>query len=178
MDSHHPNPQFFSDSLYCEEEHWDNVELLMHTTANCLTKCQGESSNSDPSSFVELWEVDELSSLLHKEQGNELHDAAGLEQNPSLAEARCEAVEWMLKVVDYYSFSALTAVLAVNYLDRFLHSFRSHTEKPWMTHLAAVSCLSLAAKVEETQVPLLLDLQVYLYVIKIQSLKKKIIARW
>ncbi|KAL8030012.1 hypothetical protein ABFX02_14G259900 [Erythranthe guttata] len=161
MDSHHHTPQFFSDSLYCEEEHWDNVELLMHTTANCLTKCQGESStNSDPSLFVELWEVDELSSLLHKEQGNELHDAGGLEQNPSLAEARCEAVEWMLKVVGYYSFSALTAVLAVNYLDRFLHSFRSHREKPWMIHLAAVSCLSLAAKVEETQVPLLLDLQV------------------
>ncbi|KAJ6340551.1 hypothetical protein OIU77_008337 [Salix suchowensis] len=33
-------------------------------------------------------------------------------------------------------------------------------EKPWMTQLAAVSCLSLAAKVEETQVPLPLDFRV------------------
>ncbi|PSS02686.1 Cyclin-D3-1 like [Actinidia chinensis var. chinensis] len=33
-------------------------------------------------------------------------------------------------------------------------------EKPWMIQLLAVTCLSLAAKVEETQVPLLLDLQV------------------
>ncbi|CAI9770268.1 unnamed protein product [Fraxinus pennsylvanica] len=33
-------------------------------------------------------------------------------------------------------------------------------DKPWMSQLAAVACLSLAAKVEETQVPLLLDLQV------------------
>ncbi|KAJ1421163.1 Cyclin-like [Sesbania bispinosa] len=33
-------------------------------------------------------------------------------------------------------------------------------DKPWMTQLTAVACLSLAAKVEETHVPLLLDLQV------------------
>ncbi|CAI9752876.1 unnamed protein product [Fraxinus pennsylvanica] len=33
-------------------------------------------------------------------------------------------------------------------------------DKPWMSQLTAVACLSLAAKVEETQVPLLLDLQV------------------
>ncbi|KAJ6344752.1 hypothetical protein OIU76_006302 [Salix suchowensis] len=57
--------------------------------------------------------------------------AKDLETNPSLSRARCEAVEWILK-----------------------------KEKPWMTQLAAVSCLSLAAKVEETQVPLLLDFQV------------------
>ncbi|KAJ1396752.1 Cyclin-like [Sesbania bispinosa] len=43
---------------------------------------------------------------------------------------------------------------------RFLFSFRFQNGKPWMTQLAAVACLSLAAKVEETQVPLLLDLQV------------------
>ncbi|KAK4381394.1 Cyclin-D3-3 [Sesamum angolense] len=129
MASHHQhNPQFFFDALYCEEEHW-------------------ERGNHE-----------ELSSLLNKEQENELYD--GLQESPSLAMARSEAVEWMLKVTGHYSFSALTAVLAVNYLDRFLHSFQSHREKPWMTQLAAVACLSLAAKVEETQVPLLLDLQV------------------
>ncbi|CAI0557447.1 unnamed protein product, partial [Linum tenue] len=33
-------------------------------------------------------------------------------------------------------------------------------DKPWMIQLVAVTCLSLAAKVEETDVPLLLDLQV------------------
>ncbi|XLR29936.1 hypothetical protein S83_057836, partial [Arachis hypogaea] len=33
-------------------------------------------------------------------------------------------------------------------------------EKPWMIQLASVTCISLVAKVEETQVPLLLDLQV------------------
>ncbi|RRT39149.1 hypothetical protein B296_00017189 [Ensete ventricosum] len=56
-------------------------------------------------------------------------------------------------------------MLAVNYLDRcFLPSaaaggLRLQKDKPWMGRLAAVACLSLAAKVEETIVPLLLDLQ-------------------
>ncbi|KAI3460215.1 hypothetical protein Pfo_016878 [Paulownia fortunei] len=165
MSSHQQNPQFLFDALYCEEEHWDNGELIQNSGI-CLIEGEGDSSldhSLDHKPFVELleqhlWEDEELSSLLNKEQENELYN--GLEENPSLAKARGEAVEWMLKVIGYYSFSALTAVLAVNYLDRFLHSFQSHKEKPWMIQLAAVACLSLAAKVEETQVPLLLDLQV------------------
>ncbi|KAH0752220.1 hypothetical protein KY285_005368 [Solanum tuberosum] len=36
----------------------------------------------------------------------------------------------------------------------------SQKDKPWMSQLAAVASLSIAAKMEETQVPLLLDLQV------------------
>lgn len=162
MASHPLNPPFFSDSnLYCEEEdHWDdNGELMRNMPVNRLIKVQVEGDNLKPVlSEQELYEDEELSSLLIKEKEDERYN--GLEQNPSLAKARDEAVEWMLKVVRYYSFSALTAVLAVNYLDRFRHGFQSHREKPWMTQLAAVTCLSLAAKVEETQVPLLLDLQV------------------
>ena len=33
-------------------------------------------------------------------------------------------------------------------------------DKPWMNQLEAVACLSLAAKMDETEVPLLLDFQV------------------
>ncbi|XP_038704595.1 cyclin-D3-3-like isoform X2 [Tripterygium wilfordii] len=104
------------------------------------------------------WDDEELSSLFGKEVENDLYKI--METNPSLAWARCEAVDWILKVNAHYNFSALTGVLAVNYLDRFLFSFQLQREKPWMTQLAAVACLSLAAKVEEIQVPLLLDLQV------------------
>ncbi|KAL0360947.1 UNVERIFIED_CONTAM: Cyclin-D3-3 [Sesamum radiatum] len=164
-----PNLPFLLDALFCEEEQWDNGDIT-ETTENCLIEGEGEGDNSflhhtlSPEPFLELlgqeelWGDEELSSLLSKEQENELYN--GLEETPSLAMARGEAVEWMLKVIGYYSFSALTAVLAVNYLDRFLYSFQSHREKPWMIQLAAVACLSLAAKVEETEVPLLLDLQV------------------
>ncbi|RYR65448.1 hypothetical protein Ahy_A03g011381 [Arachis hypogaea] len=42
----------------------------------------------------------------------------------------------------------------------FLLSFHFQREKPWMIQLTSVTCISLVAKVEESQVPLLLDLQV------------------
>ncbi|KAK6160653.1 hypothetical protein DH2020_004034 [Rehmannia glutinosa] len=168
MSSHQENAPLLVDALFCEEEHWDNGDNI-EIPGNCLIKCQGEgdsflnhSLNPEPF-FLEflghdlVWDDEELSFLLSKEQKNELF--IGFEENPSLAKARGEAVEWMLKVIWYYSFSALTAVLAVNYLDRFLYSFQYHRDKPWLTQLAAVACLSLAAKVEETEVPLLLDLQ-------------------
>lgn len=105
-----------------------------------------------------LWEDEELASLFSKEERSGMHP--NLENDPSLADARREAVEWIMGVHAHYAFSALTALLAVNYWDRFMCDFRLQEEKPWMTQLSAVACLSLAAKVEETQVPLLIDFQV------------------
>ncbi|KAK8653075.1 hypothetical protein V6N13_127090 [Hibiscus sabdariffa] len=43
-------------------------------------------------------------------------------------------------------------VLAVNYFVRFIPSLMFRKDKPWMEQLTVVACLSLAAKVEETQV--------------------------
>ncbi|KAB2004754.1 hypothetical protein ES319_D11G221700v1 [Gossypium barbadense] len=66
-------------------------------------------------------------------------------------EARREAVEWMLEVNAHYGFTTLTTMLFVNYLDRFLSSFCFQRDKPSMIHHVAITCLSLAAKVEETR---------------------------
>ncbi|OQU89444.1 hypothetical protein SORBI_3002G190700 [Sorghum bicolor] len=75
--------------------------------------------------------------------------------------ARAESVAWILKVQEYYGFLPLTAYLAVNYMDRFLSLHRLPQEEDgWAMQLLAVTCLSLAAKMEETLVPSLLDLQV------------------
>ncbi|XP_058224748.1 cyclin-D3-3-like [Rhododendron vialii] len=146
---------FLLDSLYCEEEqHWEE-EDEGRNYKNIVTPHPKQLLEQDM-----LWEEEELSSLLSKEQENQSPMYEALERNPSLAGARNDAVEWILKVNAYFSFSALTAVLAVNYFDRFFSRFHFQREKPWMSQLAAVACLSLAAKVEETQVPLLLDLQV------------------
>ncbi|KAG2634851.1 cyclin-D2-1-like isoform X2 [Panicum virgatum] len=73
--------------------------------------------------------------------------------------ARAESVAWILKVQEYYGFLPLTAYLAVNYMDRFL-SLHRLPEDGWAMELLAVTCLSLAAKMEEILVPSLLDLQV------------------
>lgn len=77
-----------------------------------------------------------------------------------LATARRDAIDWIWKVIEHYNFAPLTAVLSANYLDRFLSTYEFPEGKPWMMQLLAVACLSLASKMEETSVPLLVDLQV------------------
>ncbi|OMP03901.1 hypothetical protein COLO4_10114 [Corchorus olitorius] len=158
--NHQNSAAFVLDALYCSEENWEGD---VRQEQDYLVQVEEEHVKSAGPFPILLehdlfWEDDELSSLLSKEEQNQLFDR--LQTNGNLGGARREAVEWMLKVNAHYSFSALTAVLAVNYFDRFLFTFQFQSEKPWMTQLAAVACLSLAAKVEETQVPLLLDLQV------------------
>ncbi|RAL47056.1 hypothetical protein DM860_017097 [Cuscuta australis] len=74
--------------------------------------------------------------------------------------ARDEVLDWIAKVHSHFNFGPLCAYLAVNYLDRFLSAYELPGSKNWMMQLLAVACLSLAAKMEETEVPLSLDLQV------------------
>ncbi|KAJ8637831.1 hypothetical protein MRB53_012098 [Persea americana] len=162
MTQQRPNPMFNLDALYCEEEHWEEGD----------GSCNEEEENSSVDNGCPLlllsqedlfWEDDDLSSLFCKEQEQDTYScllSSCLETDPFLSSVRREAVDWMLRVHAHYAFTALTAVLSVNYLDRFLSSVHFQKDKPWMAQLAAVACLSLAAKVEETQVPLLLDLQV------------------
>ncbi|XVF01310.1 hypothetical protein REPUB_Repub04eG0076900 [Reevesia pubescens] len=167
------HPYFLLDALYCEEEKWEEEEeddengLGEVLQEESFSSCNNARSPSFfPLSLLEqdlFWEDEELLSLYSKEEQQQV---AHLNPNnvetddQSLAMARREAIEWMLKVNARFGFTTLTAVLSINYLDRFLSSFHFQRDKPWMIHLVAVTCLSLAAKVEETQVPLLLDLQV------------------
>ncbi|KAK4777390.1 hypothetical protein SAY87_017577 [Trapa incisa] len=48
-------------------------------------------------------------------------------------------------------FDPFSLYLAVNYLDRFLSSQRLQKPKPWVLHLLATSCVSLAAKMQKTE---------------------------
>ncbi|XVE49347.1 hypothetical protein DITRI_Ditri01bG0076200 [Diplodiscus trichospermus] len=75
--------------------------------------------------------------------------------------ARQDSINWILKVHAYYHFSPVTAFLSVNYFDRFLSSYSLPQANGWPFQLLSVACLSLAAKMEEPEVPLLLDLQVF-----------------
>ncbi|KAJ7952815.1 Cyclin d3 [Quillaja saponaria] len=156
------NPSLVLDALLCEEDSFEE---------NFDNGIDGESENFDetmrkPSFFPLIllendlfWEDDELASLISKE-GETYFCFPNLISDGYLEGARKEAVNWIVKVIAHYGFSALTTVLAVNYFDRFITSLRFQRDKPWMNQLAVVACISLAAKVEETQVPLLLDLQV------------------
>ncbi|XP_018674485.2 cyclin-D3-1 isoform X1 [Musa acuminata AAA Group] len=72
---------------------------------------------------------------------------------------RRDAIDWMWKVHAYYNFGPLSAYLSVNYFDRFLSECELPQGKTWMTRLLSVACLSLAAKMEKTDVPQSPDLQ-------------------
>ncbi|TKY55674.1 Cyclin-D3-2 protein [Spatholobus suberectus] len=158
-DAPHHSPSLL-DALLCEER--DTFEEDFDG---------GEIDNGDPSARKSqssplvlldndlFWEDEELVSLISKEGETHLCSLSVIADGP-LEGPRVEAVNWISKVCGHYGFSALTIVLAVNYFDRFITSLRFQRDKPWMTQLTAVACLSLAAKTEETHVPLLLDLQV------------------
>lgn len=159
------NPFSVLDALYCEEEKWededenDNDEEIRSFERN-NNGGGGGGSGLLPLLLLEqdlFWEDEELQSLFFKETEGRFEMGSF---DISLSSLRKEAVEWILKVNSYYGFCTLTCVLAVNYLDKYLSSFHFQKDKPWVFQLAAVTCLSLAAKVEETYVPLLLDLQV------------------
>ncbi|XP_050365892.1 cyclin-D3-1 [Argentina anserina] len=166
------NSFLLDDALFCgEEEKWeeeDEVSEVYNGDDDEINNSNdysvnGKTQNNNPSLFPLLlleqdlfWEDEELLSLFVKEQQQprtHLNDAA-------LVACRREAVGWMLKVNAHYGFTALTAILAVNYFDRFICSVHFQRDKPWMVQLVSVACISVAAKVEETEVPLLLDLQV------------------
>nr|XP_043607729.1 cyclin-D4-1-like [Erigeron canadensis] len=74
--------------------------------------------------------------------------------------ARQQAVDWIRKVHAHFNFGPLCAYLSINYLDRFLAVYEFLKDKSWMMQLLAVACLSIASKMEETEVPFILDLQV------------------
>ncbi|KAK4360647.1 hypothetical protein RND71_019599 [Anisodus tanguticus] len=148
------NPILNLDSLLCEENQFEDEDLEERVIKNV--------KKTSPLLECDLfWEDNEVETLLLKEKEN-LLDFYSLISDGFLVGLRKECLEWMFSVVDHYGFTALTAVLAVNYFDRFVISgvcFHKDN-KPWMSQLVAVACLSIAAKVEEIQVPLLLDFQV------------------
>ncbi|KAJ7545280.1 hypothetical protein O6H91_09G113700 [Diphasiastrum complanatum] len=77
-----------------------------------------------------------------------------------ICSARCSAVQWMLKVHRFYNFRSITISIAVNYLDRYLAKHLAKSWKAWMIQLLSVACLSIAAKMEEEDVPLLQEMQI------------------
>ncbi|KAL3838631.1 hypothetical protein ACJIZ3_023222 [Penstemon smallii] len=72
---------------------------------------------------------------------------------------RREAIDWMFKACNYYNFGESTLYTATTYFDRFLSVYQSPGDITWAIQLAAVVCLSLAAKIEEVNVPFTVDLQ-------------------
>ncbi|GAY50271.1 hypothetical protein CUMW_125350 [Citrus unshiu] len=146
------------DGLFCDEESFEFEECCIDAETE---RCEEKESPLPPvlQEHDLFWDDNELLSLICKEKKENFVPSDPI-SDEILILARKEVVEWVLRVKAHFGFTALTAILAVNYFDRFILSHSFQKDKPWMGQLVAVACLSLAAKVDETQVPLLLDLQV------------------
>ncbi|XP_039137046.1 cyclin-D2-1-like isoform X1 [Dioscorea cayenensis subsp. rotundata] len=86
-----------------------------------------------------------------------------LSLNPTLLH---HSISYILKVSDLLHFRPVTPYLAINYLHRFLSSHslpdaqgESGNGGGWALQLLTVACLSVAMKMVETHLPLLIDLQ-------------------
>lgn len=159
---------FLLDALFCkEEQRWEDEEEVEEDVPEEDRPGHGrETSSLLPLLLLEqdlYWEDEELRSLFSREEVQREDSCLGEEHSVnsgSVLADRGEAVEWMLGVSAHHGFSTLTVILAIDYVDRFLSRLLVKNDKPWIIQLLAVACLSLAAKVEETYVPILLHFQV------------------
>ncbi|PIN18366.1 G1/S-specific cyclin D [Handroanthus impetiginosus] len=137
-------------SLYCNEELADEV-----------VRSDGETSPPPPAEYRSP--TDEFS-FIARLLDSELHhmpqpDYLRVCLNRSIhLTSRQDSINSILKVHAHFRFKPVTAFLSINYFDRFL-SVHTLPESGWPFQLLSVACLSLAAKMEELYVPLLLDLQ-------------------
>ncbi|KAK1316900.1 Cyclin-D4-1 [Acorus calamus] len=149
-------------SLYCAE---DADEVASWDTESSIFDGVGDDEINDDRSISGLFssEVDHMPSPDYLSRLRCLNSTS-----------RQDAITWMLKVHSLYRFRPVTAYLSVNYLDRFLSLNTLPVRRPvmrgatepdqetrWPYQLLAVACVSLAAKMEETHVPLMLDLQLF-----------------
>ncbi|EFJ17757.1 hypothetical protein SELMODRAFT_420671 [Selaginella moellendorffii] len=147
----------FGDVLFCNEE----ILGSPCEGNNAAVDFSGDNTSDEPG-LLHFDDAVPLSSIVQRESGH-LPDAgyfAVLRSEDVISSARSNAVYWMMKVRNVYSFSPLTIALAVNYFDRYLSKQLLRTWKAWMIELLTVACLSLAAKMEEPDVPMLQDLQI------------------
>ncbi|XP_073006141.1 cyclin-D5-1-like [Typha latifolia] len=86
--------------------------------------------------------------------------------------ARSTAVRWILQMRICYSFNHQTAYVAVSYFDRFFARRAIDKGKTWAVRLLSIACLSLAAKMEESKVPLLSDFSVEEYEFDIKAIQR------
>ncbi|KAF5958395.1 hypothetical protein HYC85_005620 [Camellia sinensis] len=143
-------------TLHCSEAASEVVSSDDNAAGVCqciITRSTSKLQDHDEGSIVHMFDS-ELDQLPEHELLRQLL------KKDEIVEARLDAIDWMLKVHGYYNFRDETAYLSVNYLDRFLCSHALPEGKRWLWQLLSVACLSLAAKMEETRAPLLLDLQV------------------
>ncbi|KAJ8476171.1 hypothetical protein OPV22_019898 [Ensete ventricosum] len=152
-------PEDGNSILGCDEEEKQEQGLNGEVERRSLCHFPGERGDfyGEP-----LQSEDRIALMVERESHHlpEVDYAGRLRRGQLDLAARSDAIDWIQRVHAHYKFGPLSAYLSVNYLDRFLSAYKLPQGKASMTQLLSVACLSIAAKVEEAEVPLSLELQV------------------
>lgn len=141
-------------SLYCDEDADDVVSWVANDEDTWISDRSISSPPSDDESTISRFFESELQHMPHPDYLTRFRDRS------IDVTARQDSINWIFKVHAYHRFKPVTALLSVNYFDRFLSSHSVPLPNRWPFQLLSVACLSLAAKMEEPDVPFLLELQV------------------
>ncbi|KAG8384280.1 hypothetical protein BUALT_Bualt04G0102000 [Buddleja alternifolia] len=77
-----------------------------------------------------------------------------------LKRRRLDAIKWIINTRALFGFHFQTAYLSLIYFDWFLSRMSIDNDKLWAIRLLSVACLTLAAKMEECEVPALSEFHV------------------
>ncbi|XAR73467.1 hypothetical protein NMG60_11007440 [Bertholletia excelsa] len=121
-----------------------------------------ENDRSEPSIDLTLLSDESFGLMVERERGHLPGDdyLRRLRSGELDLSVRKEAIDWIWKAYGHYGFQPSTVCLSMNYFDRFLTVYELPRGKTWPVQLVALACLSIATKMEETTVPLTVDLQV------------------
>ncbi|KAL9682347.1 hypothetical protein QQ045_014143 [Rhodiola kirilowii] len=150
--------------LFCEE---DNSSLL--DDAGCYECVVDEERKFGGGGGEMLWgllpvQTEECLRVMiekEKEYGVEVDYVTRLRTGDLDLGERKNAVDWIAKAHAHFGYGPLCAYLAISFMDRFLSAYELPKGKGWTTQLLAVACLSIAAKMEETDTPFTVNFQVY-----------------
>lgn len=154
---------FCLSSLLCEEDH-----------ESCLNDDQQDQETTlDKPCFIAEDEDEFVQNMFKREEdffrfkgssfSSSLSDVSSSISQSWLKSARLDALEWIYNTRAFFGFHYKTAYLSITYFDRFLSRRYIDNGKMWAIRLLSVACLSLAAKLEECNAPMLSEFHVQDY---------------
>ncbi|KAJ1377303.1 Cyclin-like [Sesbania bispinosa] len=132
--------------LFCDED----PTLLLHSDEDENINITIHSLNN-PCPISEQDEKEQIGNLFRLEV--ELASSNGCFVH--VKNTRLIGIDHILKIRERLALKLHTAYLSITYLDRYLSKRGVHEHKSFPIHLLSVACLSLAAKMEECEPPLL-----------------------
>ncbi|KAI3968946.1 hypothetical protein MKW92_002081 [Papaver armeniacum] len=150
MGGEHFDSSFSISNLLCceESESCFDDELVEENNFNLNYSCNFSVQNESPDDeYIEM--------LIDRERISENRFTLVDDDDSWLKSARLESIKWIISKSDYFGFGFQTAYLSISYVDRFLSKRITDSEKSWAIRLLSIASLSLAAKMEECEVPLL-----------------------